>query len=413
MNIQQYPNDDYDRKLKFDKDLDLNNQKQKNEQNTDLKEPLLGYNQAINSGNNHQKVGYINQREEQAIGRKITFKIRFQSIVGLLCMLMALTFLAISNTFVKILFNQNNGINVLEILLIRGIFAIVLNQIIILAFYRDVSIFKLNRDEVHKLLQRAAFSYMAWVLQFYSINYLPLGLVNIIQNLIPIFTSIFAYLILRETLKMLEIINILVSLTGVIFVVIYSTENQNTQPPNFDSIDQTSSSNKSIGLQEIGQFMFVLSIVMNFLSAMIASLTGVIIRQLKTVHFTLIAGFQAICSVIVSLTLLLFYHVFFTDSTSPDNLFNKYSNFNPSTDIQYIFGVGLFGAFSQICYVKALFYDKAGRVASLNPLQIVYGYAADVIFFAHSLQMFEVVGSSVVLTCSAIVFFIKCYYFQD
>ena len=73
-----------------------------------------------------------------------------------------------------------------------------------------------------KLLWRFILGYTSWALQYYSVSYLPLGVVQTIQNLSPFITLIFAYLILSESLKCLEISNMIASFVGVIIIVMYS-----------------------------------------------------------------------------------------------------------------------------------------------------------------------------------------------
>ncbi|CDW76357.1 membrane protein [Stylonychia lemnae] len=315
-------------------------------------------------------------------------KIRFQSVVGLLFMLVAVTLLSLSHVFTKQLFQSSSGINVLEVLIIRAIFQIVLNQILI-QLLGNISYFNLTRDQIKKLLWRFGLGYSSWVMQIYTFNYLPLGTIQVIQNLTPFFSAIFGYIILRETLKAIEVVNTLISFSGVIFIVVLSSQGQNTHE----------------SLRNISQFLFIFSIVLNFISAVISSLVGVVIRQLRGVHFTMIAGFQGICSVIVSSIVLTIQKLWVSQEGFQYNM--------SQTDYVNALGLGIFGALSQICFVKALLYDKAGRCASLLLMNIVYGYLSDVLFFNYDIQIFEIVGSSVIIACSVVIFVIKCYFYND
>lgn len=68
---------------------------------------------------------------------------------------------------------------------------------------------------------------------------------------------------------------------------------------------------------------------------------------------------------------------------------------------------GLIQALMQLCWIKALFVDKAGRVASLTFLGIVIGYIIDMIAFNYHMQVFEVLGATLIVACSVIVFVLK------
>ena len=67
----------------------------------------------------------------------------------------------------------------------------------------------------------------------------------------------------------------------------------------------------------------------------------------------------------------------------------------------------------QLFWIKALFLDKAGRAASLTFLGIVMGYIADYITYGYEMQLFEIVGASLIVSCSVIVFALKIVRYSD
>jgi drug/metabolite transporter (DMT)-like permease len=71
--------------------------------------------------------------------------------------------------------------------------------------------------------------------------------------------------------------------------------------------------------------------------------------------------------------------------------------------------MGLVRSVSMILFVKAFQLDKAGRAASLNFVQIIFGYSFDVGVFGYQMRWFEVVGATVIVACSVMVFIIKIY----
>lgn len=57
----------------------------------------------------------------------------------------------------------------------------------------------------------------------YSVMVIPLGLVQTIQNLIPFFVLIISYYALNETLRKLEILNMIISFMSVAMIITFST----------------------------------------------------------------------------------------------------------------------------------------------------------------------------------------------
>jgi len=63
----------------------------------------------------------------------------------------------------------------------------------------------------------------AWILLYYSLDVLPVGLAETIQNFTPFMTIVIGYYTLNETMKALELVNMLASFLGVMLIVIFST----------------------------------------------------------------------------------------------------------------------------------------------------------------------------------------------
>ena len=116
---------------------------------------------------------------------------------------------------------------------------------------------------------RLCIAYPSWLMLYFSVSVLPIGLNQVIQNLIPFTTLIISYFSLRETLKPLEIINMCVSFAGVLFII----ANSNRQSKS--NIVDDGPSNSGI---------FYLGVLCNIGCVTIASSINVIVRSLKAVH---------------------------------------------------------------------------------------------------------------------------------
>jgi drug/metabolite transporter (DMT)-like permease len=69
---------------------------------------------------------------------------------------------------------------------------------------------------------------LAWLLLYFSLNFLPIGMAETLQNLTPFMTLIIAYIFLKETMKVYEIINMVLSFIGVLIIVSSAKNSSNS-----------------------------------------------------------------------------------------------------------------------------------------------------------------------------------------
>jgi drug/metabolite transporter (DMT)-like permease len=67
-------------------------------------------------------------------------------------------------------------------------------------WYYGESFLTLDRRGFYGLVVRFLLSFFAWMLMYYTVEYLPLGVFLAIQNSSPLFTAIIGYLMLKEIL---------------------------------------------------------------------------------------------------------------------------------------------------------------------------------------------------------------------
>ena len=121
----------------------------------------------------------------------------------------------------------------------------------------------LSRRQMQLMLFRLSVGYPGWLMLTYSVQVLPLGLCQTLQNLTPFMVLLMSYFALKETLKVFEIVNMLISFVGVIFIVSMAQRNESDTKKEVDSSD------------------FIIGIICNALSAVFFSMINVIIRSLK------------------------------------------------------------------------------------------------------------------------------------
>ncbi|TNV77650.1 hypothetical protein FGO68_gene15314 [Halteria grandinella] len=311
---------------------------------------------------------------------------KLHNVLGLICMFFAQIINALGLAVVKHLYHSNPSLTAFEVTTTRALFQILFNQLIM--WYLKLSYSVINREQAKKLFARFAIGYPAWTMLFYSVKVLPIGLSQSIQNLQPFLTLVFAFVILRETVKRLEVVNMVVAFVGVLLMVALSS-----------GTDGISHSSTHTTVE------FALAVIANALSTTMISLVNVIIRSLKGLHYSVMAGFQAIVTFIASLVVLVFYRVFI-------NTDYDYSTLTAS-DWFYLILNGLLQAIMQLLWIKSLHLDKAGRSASLIFLSIVMGYIADYLFFGYHMQWFEIVGAGMIVATSVVVFGMKLYGYSN
>lgn len=220
----------------------------------------------------------------------------------------------------------------------------------------------------------------AWMLLYYSMHVLPVGLAETIQNFTPFMTLMIGFFYLKESLKKLEVLNMFVSFGGVLFIILFSSK-----------LAQASS--------DVSTIAYLLGILANAVSAGIFAVNNVIIRRLKHLNTVALAALHATTSLVISTVILLAYRLLINS--------NGFSYNFDTTQIVLMLGNGVVITVATQCYIKAFQLDKAGRASSLWFLAIVVGYAMDIAFFSYQLEWHEVIGSMIIVGCSLMVFVLK------
>lgn len=145
------------------------------------------------------------------------------------------------------------------------------------------------------------------------------------------------------------------SFIGVLIVVTFSSKQSESKAANYSGMSA------------------IVGVLFNSLSALFVGIVNVIIRALKSIHFAVAAGFQAILTFSASFIVLIIYRSFV-------NTTYDYSTFTFSFWCLIILN-GLLQSVMQLCWIRSLFLDKAGRATSLSFLGIVLGYFADYVTF--------------------------------
>lgn len=216
-----------------------------------------------------------------------------------------------------------------------------------------------------------------------SFRYITIGLYSTIQNLSPLITVITANLVLNESLKRYEIVNIIISFGGVLLIVFF------TQKHRVKEIHVPA----SVGMDTFAVFLCVLS-------ATLVGVKYVMVRSLRYIHFSIFNAINGYCLLLVSTILWLIYRPIMGNMVSYE-----------MTNEQWVYLIlaGMLYTTSNQSIIAAISSDKVGRVASLHFLLIVLGYAGDTLMFGYSLNIIEFIGALTIIVSTAITFLMRYF----
>ena len=131
----------------------------------------------------------------------------------------SIVFLAISQVFSKTQFNRYPDMGVHQYIMLRAA-AQIFFQILVANFYFKKYIWDdLTARDFRQLSWRCLFGFFALTFQIVAVKNLPLVLIALVMNTMPLFTALFGFFLLGETLKILEKICLVISFAGVAVMI--------------------------------------------------------------------------------------------------------------------------------------------------------------------------------------------------
>ncbi|CDW75835.1 aaa family atpase [Stylonychia lemnae] len=225
---------------------------------------------------------------------------------------------------------------------------------------------------------------------WYALQYLYMGIVSVLQFLVPFFVLGLSYVWLGEKFKKLELINMIFAFIGMIIVVMAQDNRQNEVDLKKSQYDPTNISNTQFWLANISNLCCTFTI----------SIVFTIARKMKNVHYVIINGFYS-CILLVLSSI-----IFFGVKNQGLNVSKYNLDFNQLILISLI---GVSATISNGFTIKAFQYDQAGRISSLCFLEIIISYIGDIVLLGYSMKLLEIVGCLVIVICSVITFLFKIF----
>jgi drug/metabolite transporter (DMT)-like permease len=284
---------------------------------------------------------------------------------GILYILISGICFIIVNFFVKLLGpGQENVLGELqdypahELVLARSVVSFAISFVIIRR--RKLPVFGNNK---RWLIIRGVSGMIALTIFFYTIHYLPIAVAATVQYLAPIFTVIFAMILLKERVKLLQWLFIGLSFIGVMLIAF-------------------SKRGATDGVEEISLFWFGLGIV----SAVLSGVAYVSIMKLKTTDapITIVSYFPMI-SIPFMIVLC------FIEFTMPQRI-----------EWLYLLIIGIFTQFAQITMTKAFHEGSASTITPFQYLGSIYAFVVGYFIFDERLNNMIEIGIVLVVSGVAI-----------
>ncbi|NET31306.1 MAG: EamA family transporter [Cyanothece sp. SIO1E1] len=213
---------------------------------------------------------------------------------------------------------------------------------------KGVSILGKNRK---LLVLRSICGIIAMTLFFITVQRMPLGASLSLKYLSPIFTAVFAVLLINEKVKPIQWLFFLTALAGVFLLKGFDTR-----------ID-------------------LISLIMGIVGAIFGGLVYVVIRKIgHTEHPLVIVNYFMLSATLLSgITMIFFWQ-------------------NPKPlEWGLLFGMGFFGYLGQLYMTRAFQAEAASRVAPVKYIEVVYSLVIGFLWFGESYSILAFAGILLIL----------------
>jgi len=301
-------------------------------------------------------------------------KFQFTQVLGIFLAVCASFAWSLIAAISKEIYIETN-ISPLDLLYFRFLVPFVLTLPI--TIINKVNLFGMSKEVYFDVLARSVLWTICASLNFVSIKIMPLTKYIVIFSTSPIMTSIAGYVMINEKLSVFDFMNCIISFTGLVLIV--------TNP-------NTDKSNPIVANDPWWSF------ILPTLSACFAAIGDNLQRKIANKVSPIISQmWMYTCSMCIVPVLSLAMH-----SLGDNNL--------PSftlTGIGYFLLLGITGVLGITFYMLSLKYEKAGRVAAINYLQILIMMFIDTFYFKIRLTLRDIIGASMILICNFAITLLK------
>ncbi|XP_006818623.1 solute carrier family 35 member G1-like [Saccoglossus kowalevskii] len=299
---------------------------------------------------------------------------KYKACMGTTMGLLAGVGLGISDTFCVVCLYY--GLSPAQVLLVKSL--IMLIVVIPLLFVHKVNILKVSRRDVTLNVMKGLFENGGDIFFYYALAWAGLGDgTAIAAGAFPIFTPLIACVCVRERCKLTDCITIVINVIGIILI---------SRPEFIFGSDPDTVGERS----DKAALGYVMAICASFCLASGA----VCVRGMsKGLELVVVMFFNGVCGLVITIPLIYF--------TSDAPIFKFISIY--TVLLALLAGMVVFYFVYVYSFNKALKLQKAGRVALLCNIQVVVGFAGELLIFNNPPTTLELVGAGLVLLSSFIV----------
>jgi drug/metabolite transporter (DMT)-like permease len=208
------------------------------------------------------------------------------------------------------------------------------------------------------LIVRGTLGSIALTCFFYSILHLPLGEATLIQNMNPVFATVLAAVILKEHLRAPEVICLVTSLVGVVFIA---------QPTALFGAVATPTSLTDVGIALMG--------------ALASGTAYTLVRKMRTTEHPLVVVFYLpLLSVPISLPFAL------ADWRWPN-----------ATEWLLLVGVGITTQLAQVSMTRGLQLERTARATTVGYLQVAFAVTWGAIVLGEIPDFWTLAGATTII----------------
>ncbi|XP_074089436.1 solute carrier family 35 member G1 [Macrotis lagotis] len=221
------------------------------------------------------------------------------------------------------------------------------------------------------LFLRGIIGSTAMILLYYAFQFMPIADATVITFSSPVFTSLFAWIYLKEKYSLWDLFFTIFAIAGVVLIA---------RPPflfgsNTTEIEESHFYRLRGALAAVG-------------AAMCGALTLVILRKVgKSVHYLLNIWYYVVIGLLESIIILL--------------ILGEWSLPHCGLDRLFLVLIGLFGLGGQVFLTKAVQIEKAGLVAIMKTMDVVFAFILQIIFLNKMPTWWTVSGALCVVASSS------------
>eukprot|EP00090_Calanus_glacialis_P012853 TRINITY_DN21480_c0_g1_i2.p1 TRINITY_DN21480_c0_g1~~TRINITY_DN21480_c0_g1_i2.p1 ORF type:complete len:347 (-),score=48.63 TRINITY_DN21480_c0_g1_i2:38-1078(-) len=203
------------------------------------------------------------------------------------------------------------------------------------------------------------------LIHFYGLKHMPMADANMISAASPIWVVIFARVFLKEPLKSFDIINVFVTLLGILFII---------RPPFLFGYDP---------LFEFDNQYYIAGVIVFFGSVLFQSNVYILLRMLKGVHYSVTLSIFGLIGMLESAVFMFALGDGCIPACGEDRLM--------------MVGVGLLSFLAQILLTVSLQLEEAGKVSIMRKAgDILFAFLFQILIFNELPGMWSIIGASLV-----------------